>query len=117
MERSIDIYTARLSDSNVGKSTPHSVNDSPVIPLQCVSEDSGEHLLILTDAKTKANIATELRDSIETLCSGPSYPRFLAKLWPVFKRILQGEPVFMASSPDHVSFKKPCNSLIILTML
>ena len=59
-------------------------------------------LLILTDARTKANIATELRDSIETLCSGSSYPRFLAKLWPVFKRILQGEPVFMGSSPDHV---------------
>ncbi|KAF7507630.1 hypothetical protein GJ744_010300 [Endocarpon pusillum] len=71
MERSIDIYTARLSDPNL-------------------------------DAKTKANIATELRDSIETLCSGSSYPRFLAKLWPVFKRILLGEPVFMANSPDHI---------------
>lgn len=58
--------------------------------------------LTAIDAKTKANIATELRDSIEGLCSGSNYAKFLAKLWPVFKKILQGEPVFNNESPDHV---------------
>ncbi|KAL2849375.1 hypothetical protein BJX68DRAFT_267227 [Aspergillus pseudodeflectus] len=46
------------------------------------------------DIKIRANVAVELRDNIEPLCSGASYPIFLSKLWPVFKKILQGEPVF-----------------------
>ncbi|KAL2811601.1 hypothetical protein BJX63DRAFT_274498 [Aspergillus granulosus] len=46
------------------------------------------------DIKIRANVAVELRDNIEPLCSGASYPIFLSKLWPVFKNILRGEPVF-----------------------
>ncbi|KAL4938978.1 hypothetical protein BDV06DRAFT_44315 [Aspergillus oleicola] len=46
------------------------------------------------DIKIRANVAVELRDNIEPLCSGASYPIFLSKLWPVFKAILSGEPVF-----------------------
>ncbi|KAL4867062.1 hypothetical protein BDV12DRAFT_124197 [Aspergillus spectabilis] len=46
------------------------------------------------DNKIRANVAVELRDNIEHLCSGASYPIFLSKLWPVFKNILRGEPVF-----------------------
>ncbi|KKK18394.1 hypothetical protein P175DRAFT_0247193 [Aspergillus ochraceoroseus IBT 24754] len=46
------------------------------------------------DIKLRANVAVELRDNIEPLCSGASYPIFLSKLWPVFKNILRGEPVF-----------------------
>lgn len=56
------------------------------------------------DVKVRANVATELRDSIEPLCSGASYPIFLAKLWPVFKTILKGDPVFFSMSYDQVRF-------------
>lgn len=52
--------------------------------------------------KVRANVATELRDSIEPLCSGASYPIFLAKLWPVFKNILKGDPVFFSMSYEQV---------------
>lgn len=54
--------------------------------------------------KVKANVATELRDSIEPLCSGASYPIFLSKLWPVFKTILKGDPVFFSMSYEQVRF-------------
>lgn len=60
-----------------------------------------DRLYLVTDSKIRANVATELRDSIEPLCSGASYPIFLAKLWPVFKTILKGEPVF-SNSYDQV---------------
>ncbi|KAJ5104398.1 hypothetical protein NUU61_001745 [Penicillium alfredii] len=53
------------------------------------------------DVKVRANVATELRDNIEPLCSGASYPIFLAKLWPVFKSILKGDPVFLNLSYDQ----------------
>ena len=54
------------------------------------------------DSKTKVNIATEVRDSIESLCGPSTYPKFLAQLWPVFKKILNGEPEFRATHPDHL---------------
>ncbi|KAJ6097184.1 hypothetical protein N7499_001558 [Penicillium canescens] len=53
------------------------------------------------DVKVRANVATELRDSIEPLCSGASYPIFLSKLWPVFKTILKGDPVFFSMSYEQ----------------
>ncbi|KAI9370618.1 transcription-associated protein [Aspergillus egyptiacus] len=53
------------------------------------------------DVKIRANVAVELRDNIEPLCSGASYPIFLSKLWPVFKNILRGEPVFTNLSLDQ----------------
>lgn len=55
------------------------------------------------DVKVRANVAVELRDNIESLCSGASYPLFLAKLWPVFKAILKGDPVF-----TNLSFEQVC---------
>ncbi|KAJ5702643.1 hypothetical protein N7488_010191 [Penicillium malachiteum] len=53
------------------------------------------------DVKVRANVATELRDSIEPLCSGANYPIFLSKLWPVFKTILGGDPVFFSMSYEQ----------------
>ncbi|EER27620.1 Phosphatidylinositol 3- and 4-kinase family protein [Coccidioides posadasii C735 delta SOWgp] len=50
------------------------------------------------ESKFKTNVAVELRDSLEQLCSPPSYAIFLTKLWPVFKKILKGEPVFVSMS-------------------
>lgn len=60
-------------------------------------------LTLYLDAKTKANISTEVRDSIESFCASPAvYQKFLAKLWPVFKKILEGEPDFKVSSHEHI---------------
>lgn len=59
-------------------------------------------MLFALDVKVRANVAVELRDNIEPLCSGASYPLFLAKLWPVFKTILKGDPVFTNLSFDQV---------------
>ncbi|KAJ5114009.1 hypothetical protein N7456_002543 [Penicillium angulare] len=53
------------------------------------------------DVKVRANVATELRDNIEPLCSGTNYPTFLSKLWPVFKTILSGDPVFFSMSHEQ----------------
>ncbi|EXJ93628.1 transformation/transcription domain-associated protein [Capronia coronata CBS 617.96] len=55
------------------------------------------------DTRTKSNIATELRDSTENLCSvSATYTKFLARLWPVFKKILEGKPDFNPTSFEHV---------------
>lgn len=68
----IDVYAARLSD-----------------PKQ--------------DVKQKAVVAGELRDSVETLCSPAStFNKFLAKLWPVFKKILEGKPDFTPNAAEQV---------------
>ena len=51
------------------------------------------------DIRAKANVATEVRDSIETQCSPPAtFQKFLTKLWPVFKKILEGKPDFSPTS-------------------
>ncbi|EFE39399.1 hypothetical protein TRV_05919 [Trichophyton verrucosum HKI 0517] len=50
------------------------------------------------ETKLKCAAAVEIRDSLEHLCSGATYPIFLAKLWPAFKKVLKGEPVFISLS-------------------
>ena len=45
----------------------------------------------------------KFEDSIETQCSPPAtFQKFLTKLWPVFKKILEGKPDFSPTSfePD-----------------
>lgn len=55
------------------------------------------------DVKQKASIAQDLRDSIESLCSpATTYNKFLSKLWPVFKKILDGKPDFSPNAAEHV---------------
>ncbi|KAL3706148.1 transcription-associated protein 1 [Talaromyces marneffei ATCC 18224] len=49
----------------------------------------------------RVNVAVELRDTMESFCSGPNYSIFLAKLWPVFKTLLKGDPVFTNTSFEH----------------
>ncbi|KAE8354212.1 transcription-associated protein [Aspergillus coremiiformis] len=63
------------------------------------------------DIKIRANVAVELRDNIEPLCSGASYPIFLSKLWPVFKGILKGEPVF-----TNLSFEQKLRNCVLETL-
>ncbi|RMZ78746.1 hypothetical protein DV737_g3746, partial [Chaetothyriales sp. CBS 132003] len=53
------------------------------------------------DSRTRANVATELRDQIDNLCAPGLFGRFLAKLWPVFKKILEGKPDFSPNSLEH----------------
>ncbi|MCJ1335959.1 hypothetical protein MMC09_001233 [Bachmanniomyces sp. S44760] len=50
------------------------------------------------DLKAKLNAATELRDNIEYLCSGPTYVVFVKKLLPVLIKLLEGAPVFTSTS-------------------
>lgn len=57
---------------------------------------------MIVETHKKANVAVELRDSIENYCSGANYPIFLAKIWPVFKKILTGDPVFTNLSYEQV---------------
>lgn len=56
-----------------------------------------------TDLKQKLNVATELRDNIDQLCSGPTYPLFLKKLVPIFAKLLEGPPVFTSTSWEQVN--------------
>ena len=55
------------------------------------------------EVQKKYNIATELRDNIDILCNGPTYPIFLKKLVPVFMKLLEAPPVFMSTYMEHVS--------------
>ena len=100
MERTIDIYTAKLGDPKLGMAVL-SLRDQrrsfsfPFLEIMPLTKG-------FPDTKTKANVATEVRDSIESLCSPATYPKFLSKLWPVFKKVLQGEPEFRATHAEHV---------------
>ncbi|KAF2090684.1 hypothetical protein K490DRAFT_53653 [Saccharata proteae CBS 121410] len=53
------------------------------------------------DLKIKTGVATEIRDSIELYCSGSTYNVFLEKFVPVFLRLLEGQPVFVSTSPEQ----------------
>lgn len=97
MERNIDIYASKLGDEKLGMLARS-------IMMRIVVHFCANHSVISIDVKLRANVATELRDTIEPLCSGASYPIFLSKLWPVFKTILKGDPVFFSMSYDQVRF-------------
>ncbi|KAF2229771.1 hypothetical protein EV356DRAFT_580549 [Viridothelium virens] len=53
------------------------------------------------DLKTKCALATELRDSLETWCQGNTYNQFLSRFVPIFLKILDGQPVFISTSPEQ----------------
>jgi len=61
-----------------------------------------DHAEYRADAQKKFHLATELRDNIDLLCTGSSYPIFLKKLIPVFVKMLEGPPAFMSASLEHV---------------
>lgn len=90
MDRNIDIYASKLGDEKLGTFFFFFLLAAPGI------------LIPSTDTRVRANVAVELRDNIEPLCSGANYPIFLAKLWPVFKTILKGDPVFTNLSFEQV---------------
>ncbi|GAB7342824.1 hypothetical protein MBLNU457_g0953t2 [Dothideomycetes sp. NU457] len=54
-----------------------------------------------TDIKTKCSLLTELRDGIDSHCQGAGYPTFLQKMVPVLLGLLDGNPVFISTSPEQ----------------
>ncbi|KAF1346069.1 hypothetical protein BDV97DRAFT_424127 [Delphinella strobiligena] len=54
-----------------------------------------------TDIRTKCNFLTEIRDGMDHWCQGSSYPVFLQKFIPVLMQILDGNPVFISTSPEQ----------------
>ncbi|KAI4179268.1 MAG: hypothetical protein L6R41_007934, partial [Letrouitia leprolyta] len=85
-DRNIDAFAARLGDSQAGRLR------SSRTKLENLESDA------VADVKQKLNYATELRDNIDLLCSGPSYAAFLKKLLPVLTKLLEGPPVFISTS-------------------
>lgn len=45
----------------------------------------------------------EIRDNIENYCQGTQYAPFMNALVPAFLKILDGNPVFISTSPEQVS--------------
>ena len=72
--------------------------------LKCFTYSRGTVPDSCAEVQKKYNIATELRDNIDILCNGPTYPIFLKKLIPVFMKLLEGPPVFMSTYMEHVSY-------------
>jgi transformation/transcription domain-associated protein len=48
----------------------------------------------------------EIRDSIESYCQGVQYAQFMNALVPAFLKILDGNPVFISTSPEQVSARR-----------
>ncbi|KAF2731895.1 hypothetical protein EJ04DRAFT_578779 [Polyplosphaeria fusca] len=53
------------------------------------------------DLRTRGNHAVDIRDNIESYCQGAQYVAFLNNLVPVFLKILDGNPVFISTSPEQ----------------
>ncbi|KAF2125520.1 hypothetical protein P153DRAFT_400327 [Dothidotthia symphoricarpi CBS 119687] len=54
-----------------------------------------------SDLRTRGTLAIDIRDNIETYCQGAQYAVFLNHLVPVFLKILDGNPVFISTSPEQ----------------
>ncbi|KAF2403064.1 hypothetical protein EJ06DRAFT_580246 [Trichodelitschia bisporula] len=53
------------------------------------------------DLKSKFTTAIELRDTVDSWCQGNYYPIFLQKFIPVLMKLLDGQPVFISTSPEQ----------------
>lgn len=96
-EKNIDAFAARLGDANLGRRCLRSFLDC----LGCGRRTAAD---TYAEVQKKYNITTELRDNIDILCNGPTYPIFLKKLVPIFMKLLEGPPVFMSTYMEHVSY-------------
>lgn len=54
-----------------------------------------------SDLRAKGAQAIDIRDNIESYCQGQQYAVFLKHLVPVFLKILDGNPVFISTSPEQ----------------
>ena len=64
-------------------------------------------LISRVDLKTKVIAATELRDQVDLWCQGQTYTYFLSKFVPVLLKLLDGQPVFISTSPEQVRMVDP----------
>jgi hypothetical protein len=86
MKNMPDFYAEKLSDPTLGTAFAAAVTDA-------------------IDPKYRLQQASELRDTIDVL-QGTDYPKFLAKLVPVFLKILgEGQPIFVSTLPEQVSLR------------
>ncbi|KAF2865782.1 hypothetical protein BDV95DRAFT_248299 [Massariosphaeria phaeospora] len=54
-----------------------------------------------SDLRARGTQAIDIRDNIEGYSQGPQYSAFLNHLVPVFLKILDGNPVFISTSPEQ----------------
>ncbi|OAL46795.1 hypothetical protein IQ07DRAFT_682920 [Pyrenochaeta sp. DS3sAY3a] len=54
-----------------------------------------------SDLRVKVTQTVDIRDNIESYCQGQQYSAFLNHLIPVFLKILDGNPVFISTSPEQ----------------
>lgn len=66
------------------------------------AQQTDKRLMEEVEIRTKLQAATELRDQVDFYCQGQSYPHFLSKTVPVLLKLLDGQPVFISTSPDQV---------------
>ena len=112
-ERNIDVFAARLGDPNLGMSSQQILDSGQLHILALYSHNGVSKLISGIDPKLKLNHAMELRDNVEFLCAGSIYPVFLRKLMPIFKKLLEGPPVFISTSwvqvwPSRPKSFQPC---------
>lgn len=80
------------------------VGNTSTLHVQALIAYRGTAADTCAEVQKKYSIATELRDNIDILCNGATYPIFLKKLVPVFMKLLEGPPVFMSTYMEHVSY-------------
>ncbi|KAF2467993.1 uncharacterized protein BDR25DRAFT_266462 [Lindgomyces ingoldianus] len=54
-----------------------------------------------SDLRAKGAQAVDIRDNIENYSQGPQYVSFLQHMVPVFLKILDGNPIFISTSPEQ----------------
>ncbi|KAJ4373715.1 transcription-associated protein 1 [Didymella sp. IMI 355093] len=54
-----------------------------------------------SDIRAKDKLVVEIRDNIENYCQGVQYAQFMNALVPAFLKILDGNPVFISTSPEQ----------------
>ena len=96
---------AKLDDPNSG--TKHLGFPGPPQDEHQNPANRNKHQLTCNyiDLRAKGAQAIDIRDNIESYCQGPQYSAFLNHLVPVFLKILEGEPVFISTSPDQVCLR------------
>lgn len=70
------------------------------------AQHKDNRLIRKVEIRTKLQAATELRDQVDFYCQGQSYPHFLSKTVPVLLKLLDGQPVFISTSPEQVGRKQ-----------
>jgi hypothetical protein len=115
----IDALAARLGQADSGTHEPFNRKALLMPPLYSLKSGCSSvfHRVLVplandlasVDIKHRVQAATELRDSIEYICTQQQqYPYFLKKLVPVFVTILDGPPVFVSTSWEQVCFSPLC---------